>query len=188
MYPSKQEPYYNAPPPPPATAPYYGVPPPSTGVPVTAPPGTFQVQTHQPTIGPWSTGLCDCCANPSNCCITCLCPCITFGRIAEIVDRGSTSCGASGALYALLLFVTGCGACCYSCCYRGKLRAQFGLREAPCNDCLVHCCCESCSLCQMYRELSRRGFDMDIGWHANMERQGHMATMPPPPPPQGMTR
>ncbi|KAH9771900.1 cell number regulator 2 [Citrus sinensis] len=28
---------------------------------------------------PWSTG-----------CLTCWCPCVAFGRIAEIVDRGST--------------------------------------------------------------------------------------------------
>ncbi|KAL5726264.1 Cell number regulator 2 [Ranunculus cassubicifolius] len=39
----------------------------------------------------WSTGLCDCCDDPSNCCMTCCCPCITFGRIAEVVDRGTTS-------------------------------------------------------------------------------------------------
>ncbi|KAK4791067.1 hypothetical protein SAY86_031480 [Trapa natans] len=32
---------------------------------------------------PWTTGLCHCC------CLTCWCPCIAFGRIAEIVDRGS---------------------------------------------------------------------------------------------------
>ncbi|KAG6534727.1 cell number regulator 2-like [Zingiber officinale] len=182
MYPSKQEPTYGAPP---AANAYYGAPPPSTGLPVTVPPGGFQLQAHLPTIGPWSTGLCDCGDDTRNCCITCLCPCITFGQVAEIIDKGSTSCGASGALYVLILCVTGCS-CLYSCFYRTKLRAQYGLREEPCNDCLVHCCCEYCSLCQMYRELTRRGFNMDIGWHANMERQGHKATMPPPP--QSMSR
>ncbi|KAK3421708.1 hypothetical protein EUGRSUZ_G02339 [Eucalyptus grandis] len=39
---------------------------------------------------PWSTGLCNCCDDFSSCCLTCWCPCITFGRIAEMVDRGST--------------------------------------------------------------------------------------------------
>ncbi|CAL9127148.1 unnamed protein product, partial [Musa textilis] len=127
-----------------------------------------------------------------------LLPCITFGQIAEIVDKGATtSCGTSGALYALIMYVT-CCQCLYSCFYRSKLRAQLGLREEPCADCLVHCCCETCSLCQMYRELNRRGFDMSIGrlkhgvlsfragWHANMERQGQPATIPPPV--QGMSR
>ncbi|KAH7834882.1 hypothetical protein Vadar_020596 [Vaccinium darrowii] len=44
--------------------------------------------THSP--GPWSTGLCGCCEDVSSCCLTCWCPCVAFGRIAEIVDRGST--------------------------------------------------------------------------------------------------
>ncbi|GKV52770.1 hypothetical protein SLEP1_g59336 [Rubroshorea leprosula] len=41
------------------------------------------------TEGPWSSGLCDCLSDIPNCCITCWCPCVTFGQIAEIVDRGS---------------------------------------------------------------------------------------------------
>ncbi|ONK55689.1 uncharacterized protein A4U43_UnF90, partial [Asparagus officinalis] len=94
-------------------------------------------------------------------CATCFCPCVTFGRIAEIVDRGSTSCGTSGALYALLQWFT-CLHCVYSCAYRSKLRAQYNLGESPCNDCFVHCCCEPCALSQEYRELRNRGFDMSI--------------------------
>ncbi|EHA8586532.1 Cell number regulator 10 [Cocos nucifera] len=176
MYPPKPEPTY-----PPAKAP-----PPATGFPVSSAdqyyassgPAAFQVHSQAP--GPWSTGLCECFDDCGNCCITFFCPCITFGQIVEIVDKGSTSCGASGALYALIMWVTGC-ACLYSCFYRTKLRAQYSLQESPCNDCLVHCCCETCALCQEYRELKRRGFDMVIGWHANMERQGHGqgATIPP---------
>nr|GEU95037.1 hypothetical protein [Tanacetum cinerariifolium] len=60
----------------------------------------------QPNIK-WSTGLCGCGDNVSNCCITCWCPCITFGQIAEIADRGATflflrvtkSCGVHGVFY-----------------------------------------------------------------------------------------
>nr|GEY00694.1 hypothetical protein [Tanacetum cinerariifolium] len=77
--------------------------------------------------GKWSTGLCDCTDDVSNCCITCWCPCITFGQIAEIADRGTTSC----------------------------------------------------ALCQEYRELKNRGFDMAIGWHGNMARQNQGVAMPP---------
>ena len=94
--------------------------------------------------------------------MTCLCPCITFGQIAEIIDRGSTSCGTSGALYTLVMLLTGCQ-CVFSCFYRAKMRAQYGLRESPCADCLVHCCCECCALCQEYRELKKPGFDMKLG-------------------------
>ncbi|XP_020679178.1 cell number regulator 2-like [Dendrobium catenatum] len=138
----------------------------------------FNVQSQAQVA--WSTGLCNCCDDKSNCCVTCCCPCITFGRIAEIVDRGSSSCGTSGALYALICFVTGCPWF-YSCFYRSRMRSQYSLKKSPCNDCLLHFCCEHCALCQEYRELKRRGFDMTIGWQANVERQGQgVGTVPPP--------
>ncbi|KAK1297876.1 Cell number regulator 1 [Acorus calamus] len=171
------------------------------------------------------------------CFITCCCPCITFGQIAEIVDKGTSSCGTSGALYALIMALLGCqciyscsyrsklrlagrkdeprshgattdarrhdplrctcalgfknaivswddhfkvnlrlsGAlyalimavtgcqCIYSCAYRTEMRRQYKLSETPCNDFLLHCFCESCALCQEYRELKNRGFDPQIG-------------------------
>ncbi|EES07039.1 hypothetical protein BDA96_04G204300 [Sorghum bicolor] len=147
----------------------------------------FAVQAQAAPVAAWSTGLCDCFDDCSNCCVTCLCPCITFGQIAEIIDRGSTSCGTSGALYTLVMLLTGCQ-CVYSCFYRAKMRAQYGLRESPCADCCVHCCCECCALCQEFRELKKRGFDMNIGWHANMERQGRTAATMPPLMHPGMTR
>ncbi|KAH7839917.1 hypothetical protein Vadar_010327 [Vaccinium darrowii] len=108
---------------------------------------------------PWSTGLCDCFDDVPSCFMTWCCPCITFGRIAEAVDKGQTSCVASGAIYVLLQLVTGLQ-CIYSCCYRSKLRQQYSLHESPCADCLVHCFCEPCALCQEYRELKNRGVDM----------------------------
>ncbi|XWS69791.1 hypothetical protein CRYUN_Cryun04dG0209000 [Craigia yunnanensis] len=55
-----------------------------TSNPATAP----NPDSHSPV--PWSTGLCDCCDAFNSCCLTCWCPCVTFGRIAEMVDRGST--------------------------------------------------------------------------------------------------
>uniref|UniRef100_A0A6N2N166 Uncharacterized protein n=1 Tax=Salix viminalis TaxID=40686 RepID=A0A6N2N166_SALVM len=74
----------------------------------------------------------------------------------------STTCGMSGTLYTLILCLTGCS-CFYSCFYRSKLRGQFFLEESPCTDCCVHCFCEECALCQEYRELKNRGFDLSIG-------------------------
>ena len=90
------------------------------------------------------------------------------------------ACGVSGALYMLILCVTGCS-CLYSCFYRSKLRGQYFLKESTCTDCCIHCCCEECALCQEYRELKNLGFDMSIGWHGNMERKKRiaMAAMPP---------
>ncbi|KAL1365851.1 hypothetical protein HN51_013809 [Arachis hypogaea] len=143
---------------------------------------------YQPPPRPpqeWSTSLCDCFSDCGNCCITYWCPCVTFGRVAEIVDRGSTSCGASGALYALVCCLIGCG-CLYSCFYRSKMRRQLNLKGSDCGDCMVHCCCEPCALCQEYRELEMQGFDMHIGWHGNVEQRsrGVAMTAPSAPPPQ----
>ncbi|KAI5677802.1 hypothetical protein M9H77_08752 [Catharanthus roseus] len=182
-------------PPPPANY-GYGQPAPATGIPVSTqsytniesfpapPPPHFQATTP---AGYWSSGLCDCGSDVSNCCITFWCPCITFGQIAEIVDKGSTSCGASGALYGLLAYFTGC-ACIYSCFYRQRMRKEYMLPESPCADCLVHFCCEPCALCQEYRELKNRGFDMSIGWHGNVEKQNRGVTMAPPISHGGMNR
>jgi Cys-rich protein (TIGR01571 family) len=75
------------------------------------------------------------------------------------------ACCASGALYLLLTAGTRMG-CLYSCCYRAKIRTQYGLKEKPCADCCVHWCCGSCALCQEYRELKARGFDMSLGTYA----------------------
>lgn len=77
-------------------------------------------------------------------------------------QQQTAACGVSGSLYALMLWAFGCS-CMYSCLYRTKLRAQYSLEEKPCGDCCVHCCCESCSLCQEYRELQNRGFNLSIG-------------------------
>lgn len=72
------------------------------------------------------------------------------------------ACAQQGACYGILLATTGL-ACLYSCFYRSKLRGQYDLEESPCVDCLVHFGCASCALCQEYRELRSRGFDMGIG-------------------------
>ena len=102
------------------------------------------------------------------------------------MDRGATSCGTAGALYALLAYFTGCHWI-YSCTYRAKMRAQFGLPDTPCCDCCVHFCCETCALCQQYKELKARGFDPVIGWDLNAAQRGGAAAMYPPPA-QGMGR
>ncbi|TYH74980.1 hypothetical protein ES332_D05G441600v1 [Gossypium tomentosum] len=75
------------------------------------------------------------------------------------------------------MFITGCG-CLYSCCYRSKLRKQYNLKGGDCGDCMRHFCCEPCALTQEYRELQNRGFDMSIGWHANVEKNPGLAMAP----------
>ncbi|GKD06943.1 plant cadmium resistance 3-like protein [Tanacetum coccineum] len=69
---------YNQPPPPPLVVPPY-----ATGIPA-------QYVSPRPINVKWSSSLCACCSDVPNCCLTCWCPCITFGQIAEIVDKGNT--------------------------------------------------------------------------------------------------
>eukprot|EP00262_Sarcandra_glabra_P019327 TRINITY_DN7258_c0_g1_i2.p1 TRINITY_DN7258_c0_g1~~TRINITY_DN7258_c0_g1_i2.p1 ORF type:complete len:170 (+),score=6.25 TRINITY_DN7258_c0_g1_i2:52-510(+) len=139
-------------------------------------PSVLGIQSQAPV--PWSTGLCDCFDDCQTCCMTWFCPCITFGRIAEIVDRGSTSCAESGAIFLLLQWGVGCGWL-YALLYRRKLRKRFNLEESPCNDCLVDFCCTSCALCQEYRQLQSLGFDMAIGWNGNFQKQTRGVTQAP---------
>ncbi|XP_076934290.1 protein PLANT CADMIUM RESISTANCE 2-like [Bidens hawaiensis] len=127
----------------------------------------------------WSTGLCGCCSDVSTCCLTYWCPCVTFGRSAEIVDMGATTCELQGILYFIMSASQ--FAWVYGWIYRFKMRQRYMLPEEPCNDCLVHCCCHACALCQEYRELKHRGFNMSLGWRGNMERRNHGITMPPNP-------
>lgn len=54
-------------------------------------------------------------------------------------------------------------ACMYSCFYRSRMRNQYMLAETPYPDWCLHLCCEVCALCQEYRELKNRGFNMNIG-------------------------
>ncbi|XP_021760005.1 protein PLANT CADMIUM RESISTANCE 2-like isoform X2 [Chenopodium quinoa] len=161
---------------------------PAMGVPVAVPNVPPFQPLNQPgaAVANFSTGLCDCFSDPSLCCMTCWCPCITFGRIAEIVDRGSSSCGVSGALYALLLGLTGFQSI-YSCAYRSKMKAQMGMPEDCFGDCCIHFWCEYCALCQEYRELQRLGYDLPLGWHGNVQRQ-NQGTVMAPSVPGGMTR
>ncbi|XP_009612122.1 cell number regulator 7 [Nicotiana tabacum] len=136
--------------------------------------------------GQWTTGLCGCCDDRSNCCVTCWCPCVTFGQNVEIIDKGTTSCAHAGVIYYCLAHV--CCACVYTCTYRTKLRAYFSLPEDPCGDCLVHFCCLPCAVCQEYRELKNRGFDPSQGWMANAQKWSQDGVTVPPPIAPGMTR
>ncbi|GMY18326.1 protein PLANT CADMIUM RESISTANCE 9-like [Fagus crenata] len=135
--------------------------------------------------GQWSAGLFDCLEDSSICCFTCLCPCIIFGRIAEIVDRGTTSRAAAGLIYCGLGPKI-CGAL-YAGTYRSKLRGLFSLPKEPCADWLVHWCCCVCSITQEYRELQNRGIDPSLGWEGNVEKWKREGCVPPIVAP-GMSR
>uniref|UniRef100_A0A7N0VEK9 Uncharacterized protein n=1 Tax=Kalanchoe fedtschenkoi TaxID=63787 RepID=A0A7N0VEK9_KALFE len=121
-----------------------------------------------PAHGHWTTSLCGCFEDCGNCCMTFCCPCVTFGRNAEIIDQGATTCCGGCCVFAILAEV-GC-ACLYSCSYRSKLRQQYSLPDQPCGDCCVHFLCGPCALCQEHRELRNRGFDPSAGWASHAHK------------------
>ncbi|KAK8521368.1 hypothetical protein V6N13_077477 [Hibiscus sabdariffa] len=61
---------------------------------------------------------------------------------------------------------------------------MYGLKEEPCADYLVHCCCHFCAISQEYRELQNHGFDPSVGWLANADRlnRGGAGASPMAPP------
>ncbi|KAG2317078.1 hypothetical protein Bca52824_020200 [Brassica carinata] len=112
--------------------------------------------------GQWTTGLYDCFSEDiSTCCFTWFCPCVAFGRIAEILDKGETSQGLAG-LMVVAMSKIGCGWY-YASKYRAKLRNQYSLPEEPCSDGAIHFFCCSCALSQEHRELKYRGLDPSLG-------------------------
>lgn len=82
----------------------------------------------------------------------------------SLVYISYVACATNGIWYTLIAICIGMP-CLMSCGYRSKLRAKFGLVESPAPDCLVHCFCDYCALCQEYRELYARGLDPSIGMY-----------------------
>ncbi|KAF5818291.1 putative PLAC8 motif-containing protein [Helianthus annuus] len=144
----------------------------------------------------WSTGLFQCTSNMKNCFVTTLCPCVTFGEIAEILTEGHTpwyepatlcAClGAASFIFIFLLWLTFP----YTCLYRVKMRRKYKLKGSLAEDCAINAFCGWCALCQQYRELDHQGFNVSIGWHENKrrERQAVAIFRLVPPEEQEMTR
>ncbi|KAK4763792.1 hypothetical protein SAY87_013230 [Trapa incisa] len=161
--------------------------PPAAGVQlITAPPPMYTEMPpasqliQQPGLngsGQWSAGLCDCFSEFRLFCLSFWCPCITFGQVSEIIDRGTSSCEVNCRIHFAILCITG-WACIYSSLYRTKMREQYNLEGSPIEDLCIHCLCEPCSLTQMHRELQHRGLDVALGWQENLKRRGGVSAMP----------
>ncbi|CAI9296919.1 unnamed protein product [Lactuca saligna] len=148
------------------------------------------VPPQQGQIPMWSTGLFDCFDDLPTLIITAFAPCVTFGQVAEMVDRGQNSCMVLGGLHAGLLYFTGLG-CLLSAYFRIRMVQMYNLPNDPVINILVHLVCEPCALCQEYRELQAHGFDMKLGlgWKGQSpEIQQTGGAMVPPTVPGGMTR
>ncbi|GMI75480.1 hypothetical protein HRI_001217300 [Hibiscus trionum] len=101
--------------------------------------------------GQWTTGLFDCFDDFDNCFKTFCCPFITFGRNAEIIDKGRTSAGDAARNYYIL--------------------GNFGCAVSAASNVLF-------VKTQEHRELRNRGFDPTIGWAANVAKMNPPAVEP----------
>ena len=112
----------------------------------------------------WQTGICDCGRDSSVCCLTCLCPYVVFGEIAEGLTesdpaghRQVDTCFLQGLIYGLLCHFSCCLVSVYTYKWRTKLRNKYKLKGTPfSSDLLTHCLCHCCALCQERRELKDR--------------------------------
>ena len=167
---------------------------PSKGAPAPAKqqPGNQYVVGAPPQQGPvpmWSTGLFECFDDIPTLVITAFAPCVTFGQVAEMVDKGQNDCMLYAGAHGVLMYFTGLG-CLLSAYYRIKMSNMYNLPNDPIINILVHLICEPCALCQEYRELQAHGFNMKlgVGWKDQSPEIKQSGVMVPPTVPGGMSR
>ncbi|KAH9524355.1 Placenta-specific protein 8 protein [Bulinus truncatus] len=104
---------------------------------------SFATVVQQPTPGlkprNWSSGLCACTEDKKICCQGCWClPCLAC-QVSQ--DLGESFCLP----------------CCIPCAYinvlRFKMRTEQNILGSAMDDCCPVCCCPSCALCQLAREI-----------------------------------
>ncbi|ORY88504.1 PLAC8 family-domain-containing protein [Leucosporidium creatinivorum] len=130
--------------------------------------GTTMGQPHQVQsqhVGPggeFSTGLCACDIGPF--CVSCWCPCITYGENKQRYDslnlRGQAvpkeqveGCGSHTLVYAAIQCVTGWGFV-LDFLLRGEVRNRYHIAGSAGSDFCTSCCCTPCSLQQQSREIA----------------------------------
>ncbi|CAL1400306.1 unnamed protein product [Linum trigynum] len=133
------------------------------------PPATVVIEELR-TGQPWTSGLYEWRTDQTNAILTAICPCVTFGQIAEVVDEGRSSC-CSMCCICFLAMLASYSQWLVATEYRTKLRRKYVLVEDPYTDVASHIFCPLCSLCQEYRELKSRGLDPSLGWKGIVAQQ-----------------
>jgi len=116
---------------------------------------TMSVPKPEERVHKWSTGLCNCCAQPHGCkvcCMTVCCPCLITKSLNEYLkSQGSDACCPTCGC---------CGGCCMGFCCLPFFMSRVGpavasiagQQESRCKACMKGCCCSCCYLGQVYRE------------------------------------
>uniref|UniRef100_UPI0037E73DF9 cornifelin homolog B-like n=1 Tax=Semicossyphus pulcher TaxID=241346 RepID=UPI0037E73DF9 len=101
----------------------------------------------------WSSGICDCCDDMTECCFACwCCPCF-----ACITTKAWGQC-----LCLPLLDVCGCIHP-ITMSMRVSVRQRYGIRGSLCSDCVCSFFCQSCVWCQISREMKSRKLPTVLG-------------------------
>ncbi|CAN9500891.1 unnamed protein product [Ophioblennius macclurei] len=105
----------------------------------------------------WKTGLCECCDDCHTFCygFWC-CPCMACSVSHEF---GENKCLPLCDLITPTIFsTTGIPLVAppAAVSLRAAMRNRYNIKGSLCRDILVSCCCNTCSWCQMYRELKER--------------------------------
>uniref|UniRef100_A0A2C9KHP4 Uncharacterized protein n=1 Tax=Biomphalaria glabrata TaxID=6526 RepID=A0A2C9KHP4_BIOGL len=119
-----------------------------------------QQQNQQTRLRPnsrnWSSGLCDCTEDRKICCngFWCL-PCLAC-QVSQ--DMGESFC------------LPCCVPCAYLYVLRTKIRMEQNITGSTMDDCCPVCCCPSCTLCQLARELkyTQRSEMMLTSWRPRL--------------------
>ncbi|XP_045196757.1 placenta-specific gene 8 protein-like [Mercenaria mercenaria] len=90
----------------------------------------------------WSSGICDCMQDATNCVMVAFCaPCVQCQIATRMGENVCVPFCVPGAMIAL----------------RQRLRTLGGIQGTLCGDCLVFAVCGQCALCQMKREMDIMG-------------------------------
>lgn len=119
----------------------------------------------QDNPGVWlAGGLCNCCTDCENCCITCWVPCLTYAQNKKrLYGRGDPHATFDDELVRDLVLYSLVGTVSAWACNwvmgvepRANLKKKYGLPQDGCGDCCTHFWCHYCALCQEARELNAR--------------------------------
>ncbi|KAK6534944.1 hypothetical protein TWF281_006244 [Arthrobotrys megalospora] len=117
------------------------------------------VTNHAGHPGPWEHGMCGCFGDMGKCCMTCWCPCITYGKIQHRLRNNDMSNykSCNGHCWGFCGLMCLCGVqWVMGMMQRGEIRQRYNLEGSGIGDCCRHFWCECCVLIQEDRETETR--------------------------------
>ena len=108
---------------------------------------------------PYNTGLCDCTLDCSSCMEAWCCRWCQFGHQYDMifVQQPQMNIAVCCGAFCEVMW-TGCGSLFASWYLRAEARRKYNIVADDCNEFLIAICCVPCSIAQVYREMSIRGF------------------------------